>query len=339
MGGNALAKYGARRYDKVEYRKLADFVMHELTLIVPNHTLWEIPSYTNKTSFGDLDLLVYTLDAEHYLAIRSNFGNQPYVRNGDVMSILIEQLQVDIIPMPSRYMATARRYYSYNDLGNLMGKIFHVFGLKYGHKGLTLPVRVGTNMVEEIEICKTGRETFAFIGLDYANFVSGFDDLEDIYKYVYSSPYFSNDIFQYENLNHANRVRDKKRTTYHGFLEYIKVRPSRKYAFLEDRSLYLRRIFDHFPRAEVRYNSAIERLKEAQGIKEIFSGKVISSVTGLSGIELGKFMTFIKTKHPDYKDWVQVYHNGGHLEGVIQNLFTTYKGQPYVASNATQNLG
>lgn len=45
------------------------------------------------------------------------------------------------------------------------------------------------------------------IGLDLEKFLTGFDDLEDLLSWVYSSPYFDSKYFKLDNLNHNKRQR------------------------------------------------------------------------------------------------------------------------------------
>jgi hypothetical protein len=314
MGGNALAPFGARRYKKEEYVELRNKVIHVLEGIVPEGRVWEIPYYWKKDSFGDLDLLVYSLEPEHYSKIivaAAMFNGDldmsvPLVRNSDVLSIMFEQLQVDIIPMPQEDFITAYTYYAFNDLGNLVGKLFHKFGLKYGHRGLTYPMRDGDNQYDEIMVSKDARQTFGFLGLSYAKWAVGFDTLDEIFEFVTSSPYFSSVPFQYENLNHTNRIRDRKRTTYHAFLEYIKDKPC-TYDFHEDKSAYLDAIFDYFPGFEEKYIESRKKLEHRLKVKEHFNGEMASEWTGFKGMRLGKFMHRLKDKRGEFAKWVLDY--------------------------------
>jgi hypothetical protein len=321
MGGNALAPFGARRYDRQEYLLVRDKFFWAMHKHAPNVSYAEIPSYHNKPSFGDMDILTYKLNDMEYEQIRLACGNSKYVMNDGVMSILFEEIQVDVIPMEDENYNTALIYYSFNDLGNLMGKIYHKFGLKYGHRGLTMPMRDGDNQFEEVVVSKNIHDIFCFLGLDVDRFLKGFDELEDIFKFVMSSKYFSPEPFQYENLNHTNRIRDKKRTTYHAFLEYIKANPCKAtYVFAEDKSKYLPMIFGAFPYVKDRYEESLVRLAHQQKVKAHFNGGLVKEWTGHVGLNLGKFMHQLKACYGAFDTWVLDYSQDSLKELVMLEL-------------------
>lgn len=308
MGGNALAPFGARRFSAEEYKKLLREVLLRLNKFEPVG----IPYYKNKLSFGDMDLITRRLQEHEYEEIRILLDSTIFIRNNEVMSVLFREMQIDIIPMKEEDVSTSILYYSYNDLGNLMGKVFHRFGVKYGHRGLTLPVKDGDYGLGEVVLSKDPERIFKFGGFDYKRYLCGFENLEDIFTFVIGSKYFNADIYEYEALNSVNRRRDRKRQTYHAFLERLKERGVEDqhgnkfttaeyystvnlgYKFFSDKSFYLPKIFHEFPEAKAEYDQLIEARKQRQAIKEKFNGHLVSEITGLEGKELGSFMAFLK---------------------------------------------
>lgn len=314
MGGNALAPFGARRYSRDEYETIRPKIIQTLRKIVPEELVWEIPYVFEKDSFGDMDLLVYPLKPEHYKQITvaaAMFNGDldmpvPLVRNSEVLSIMFEQLQVDIIPMEKEDLGTAYRYYAYNDLGNLMGKIFHKFGLKYGHRGLTYPMRDGDNQYDELYVSKDGKEIFSFLGLDFERWIKGFNNLDEVFDFVTGSPYFNKEVFAYENLNHTNRIRDRKRTTYHAFLEHVKDFPE-GYKFEEDKTKYVDMIAQHFGYFLNRYQESLAKLEHRRKVRAHFNGEMVSVWTGFEGTKLGQLMAHMKKKYGEFAKWVLDY--------------------------------
>jgi len=306
MGGKALEAFGARRFAKEEYAALSLEIKERIKKFSP----LEIPAYFSKETFGDLDLIVPTLQKEDYEEICVALNSWIFLRNDDVMSILYDGLQIDIIPMSPENIVTAYNYYSFNDLGNLMGKIFHKFGLKYGHRGLTMPVRDGTHQITELVISKDIQKIFEFGDFEYSHFKEGFNDLKEIFSFVLSTSYFNSDVYQYESLNHHNRIRDRKRATYHAFLEYLKQRirfngewtsleklystEEMGYRFSENKDDYIPMIFDFFPEAKADYDIALAQRELQRAIKAKYNGNVVMEITGLKGISLGEFMGFLK---------------------------------------------
>jgi len=325
MGGNAMAPFGARRYSRQEYLEARREIGQLLKQYFPLRDFLEIPSYHNKESFGDMDLLTVTLQPEEYEGIQFALKSKHSERNSEVMSLLYKELQVDIIPMPRDDLQSAYMYYAYNEKGNLMGKIFHKFGVKYGHRGLTMPMKDGDNMFHEVLISKDGDKIFSFLGLSYKRWQAGFDELEDIFKFVTSSPFFSAEIFQYENLNHTNRIRDRKRSTYRGFLEYIKGMDNEYgFPFNENKDVYLPLLFAHFPGMEKQYEEGRAKLAHRLAVKAHFNGNMVSEWTGLKGEELGTFMQWVREGNGDFHKWV-LRHTQDQLKRIVAEELASFQ--------------
>lgn len=305
MGGNALAAQGAERVDRITYNLLKKEILDKLYSITGYYGWVEIPSYSSKDTFGDLDILFTNRDKNTFDKVLKLFGDPVHYHNTDVLSFLYANLQVDLISMNPENYHTAKVYYSYNDLGNLMGKIYHKFGLKYGHQGLVMPLRDEDNSSHKFSdmiISKNPDKIFEFIGLSYSKFLHGFYNLEDIFKFVISSPFFDPDIFSFENMNNAARVRDKKRSTYNAFLEYVKdlnqiPRPEWK----EDKSEYLNNIFGFFPEAYQTYQKELILFEEHKSMQEKFNGTKVREWLEVAypkeeiveGVEFGHFMKYV----------------------------------------------
>ena len=64
------------------------------------------------------------------------------------------------------------------------------------------------------------------LGLDWERYKQGFNNYDEMFEYVTSCKAFDKSKFALENLNHRNRVRDRKRKTYNLFLQYILKKPN-----------------------------------------------------------------------------------------------------------------
>lgn len=235
MGGNALS-HCTRRYQRQEYFELTKKLQSALEQIT-NTRVALIPAYTSKESFGDADFLVKTKpDVDVLGLIKNQFNDSEFVKNGNVLSIAMEELQVDLIATDGLYFQSSLDYFSYNDLHNLTGRLLHKLGIKHGHKGLSLVVRHkdrSDHILKEIflEHMFAKEKAYEILGLD-VNFIPETED--DIYKFVASSKFFDPDIFLLENRNNDSRTRDKKRKIYNGFLEWCRDNPdSKKFSFPE----------------------------------------------------------------------------------------------------------
>ncbi|MFN8575367.1 MAG: hypothetical protein U0354_00785 [Candidatus Sericytochromatia bacterium] len=302
MGGNALKNCFTRRYQKDEYNDLSKEVINILKKS-ENILNINIPfSYRNKESFGDMDIVISfnkNFDIGNY--IKKSFNPKQIVSNGDCISFEYKEFQIDLIKSNEHYY-TNLEYLNWNDLGNIIGRVAHKFGLKYGHKGLAYIIKneSGYNP-RELMLTENILDILDFLGFDYDRYTFGFDNVSDIYDFVIESKFFNPIIFSFEEMNHINRVRNKKRITYKGFLEYINTKDLTNKTYFQynsNKEIYLARINYYFPEAHIfdfieNYKNDIEK---KEFIKSKFNGDLVSQITGLSDKNLGEFITYFKNK-------------------------------------------
>lgn len=295
MGGNALKVY-TRRYDLDEYN---DIVTEVLNKLISKGILAAIPkSYKNKQTFGDLDVLVKSssVDGDILDVINELFKPNDIYNNSDVKSFDYKEFQIDFILTSDSKWETSINYFSYNDLGNFIGRISYQMGFRFGHFGLKLVYRHedGGRKFYKI-ISKNPKKIYEFLGFDYERYLQGFDNVEDIFKFVVLSKYFNKSIFDYDQLNHQNRTRIKKRKNYELFLAYIKesddVLPfdykfkSKDYYLVEAEKFFNIELVDEINR----WKDIVEEQKK---VSKIFNGNVIMRhFPSLRGKELGKAMS------------------------------------------------
>lgn len=243
MGGNAMQQYGVERLTKEQYNE----VLSELTITLPEKTL-PVPSYRSKESFGDCDLLTTATDEAFEKSLSKDFALLGKKRNGAVTSYALKYgsfppFQFDLIKAKEDSFKFHYNYLSYNDLGNLIGRVAAAFGFKFAHDGLYIlawydhkgeersVVRVkeeaktndhAEHRMEKLFISNFD-EALEFLGFDSLRFAQGFDTVDDILDFVASSKYFCKDFFLFENRNHDQRKRDVKRPTYTRALEYFDI--------------------------------------------------------------------------------------------------------------------
>lgn len=241
MGGHAMKNYGVERLTKEQY----DEVLSALTITLPYKTV-AIPSYRAKDSFGDCDLLTTSTDEAFEKNLSKDFILLGKKKNGSVTSYALKYgsfppFQFDLIKAKEESFKFNYNYLSYNDLGNLIGRVAAAFGFKFAHNGLYLlawydhkgeersVVRVkeeaktndhAEHRMEKLFISNFD-EALEFLGFDSLRFAQGFDTVDDILDFVASSKYFCKDFFLFENRNHDQRKRDVKRPTYLRALEYF----------------------------------------------------------------------------------------------------------------------
>lgn len=304
MGGLALKNTPTRRYERAEFDvisvELMDILKKEFKRVA-------MPLfYKNKKSFGDADLIVSMEDFNGNVReyIESTFKPNEIFHNGNCYSFDYKELQVDLITLAPEHFDSNEMYLSYNDLGNFIGRIAQGFGLKYGQEGLWYEHYYKGMNIGRIPISKDYKAIYEFLGLSYARWEQGFNELEDIFEYIATSPYFNWKLFQLDKLNKINRERNLKRKSYMSFLEWMDKNVADsdhefefKDTYMDNKDAYVDVIDEHFP--EVDLMTEIRRL-EYQYCKSLyakakFNGGEVMRKYELKGKELGDAMSGFKT--------------------------------------------
>lgn len=304
MGGNAL-HFETRRIDAKEYVELVNEI-RQLWMDMPKQCIYSstdmpyaVKSYRNKKDFGDIDFVIKRDPTLHYRkAIQETYSPKEIFSNGGAHSFDYKGVQIDFITVRPEEFETSLNYFAFNDLGNLMGRIAHKMGLKYGHHGLSVLIKDGDYLIEEIVLTRDRKEIFEFLGYDAD--VRDFAELKDIFDFVRSSMYYSGEIFKLENRNAIARIRERKRKTYMAFLQYIQENPIANefpWEDFKDKSAWQLAAIKHFNKMPL-YVSALKEQKARLALKERFSGNHVREITGLRNQELGEFMKSFKDAFP-----------------------------------------
>lgn len=300
MGGQALKNTFTKRYSKEEYKRLEDAVQTRLKSLKIKSRVPK--AFGAKETFGDLDVLILaeSLHGKNMIdVIEDHFAPNEIYHNSSVYSFDYKEFQIDFILVKTKYYDTSYHYYSYNDLGNLIGRISYQMGFRYGHYGLKLVYRHpdGGRKFEMI-LSQNTFDILQFLGFKPDVYADGFNELHDIFDYVIESEYFNPKIFQYEALNHQNKTRNKKRVNYAGFLEYVKnIKIKNPYEY-KDKDYYVKMAEDYFGLNIVeQINSWKKEVEVDKEIAKKFNGHLIMEhVPTLKGKELGHAITNFK-KH------------------------------------------
>lgn len=297
MGGNAFNAVGkeSQRMDLETFNGVKQDVYNFLTQLGIEYL--DIAYIRDKTSFGDLDVLVVENGDSVFNKIKENKDqlgllDYQYFRNGMVTSILYkDKYQVDFIKTTPDIKLYHQAYLSHNDLGNLIGRTTKESGFKHGHDGFYYTYYHGTEFKRDILISKDFNEPLRVLGLDVDHFARGFDTLNEMFDYVLSSKYFKPSFYSFENLNNRNRVRDAKRKNYNEFLKYIAGKPDSEHRMPKYDVLY-----PHLVPIIADIKAEAER---KEFIKSKFNGQIVMELTNLSGKELGNFMGNFRKKYND----------------------------------------
>lgn len=371
MGGNALS-VATIRLPASAYHQVSQKVLHKLQIAYPGRKIVIIPSYTNKPDFGDLDILIEsgTQEGKEYdpKSAFQALGATELVRNGDVTSLgykLKESVfQVDLIKIKPEAFNFTLRYFSFNDLGNLIGRIAHKAGFKLGHDGLRYVLRdkqESDHVIDELIVTRNFDEALSFLGYDPKQYQDGFNDgfklLTDVFQFVTTTPYFNRDIYLLENRNAKSRVRDRKRKTYMGFLDWLEKIPHNALPTYDwnDKKVVRQtflgnalsgELFQEESNAPVfvkSYNAAIVKYHQNNRIKAKFNGRLVGELTGLSGKELGGLMMEIRNSFVSKEAMQKWMLKSKHfeIEALIKRVASqdsgnTFRADPFLLNQQAQ---
>lgn len=308
MGGN-LFKLG--RISQEKYLKIETEIREYLAQKLGN--AYQIPRYyAHKPDFGDLDIII-NLDAlegnweKTRQEIVQDLNIQQSKSTGRVFSTVYQNFQVDYFTTASKFFISTYNYLSFNDLGNLIGKICRRFNLKYGEKGLAYVYRRElSNYKKDLLLTTDFKEITDFLKLDYDQWLIGFNDLEEIYQWVIDSPYFS--VEPYLQRSTTLNYRLKNRPTIQKFIQYIENNKiTKSYHYLKNREEYIPLLKQSFPDSNLLQRIQQEK-KEEELVKQViakFNGKLVMQlVPELSGKKLGEFIVSFKQQFEDFQEYV-----------------------------------
>jgi hypothetical protein len=325
MGGNATKQYNTIRLDKDTYNKASKLLVNLMNQYL-DQPFEIIKAYETKDSFGDLDLLSVnnTDDFEKKLLINENGKNvfiYGVVSDGGIKSYAIsfkidnpsdpsvllkdnwtKPFQLDFIHKSAEDFDFARQYFSFNDLGNFIGRIASGAGFKFGFDGLYKKIyfnedgdvvdvkslksqrerqelangKPESNKKIEVLITKDFEKAIEFLGFDYPRYTQGFKTLEDIFQYVQESKYFHLENFLLDNRKADVRHRDLKRPNYNMMVDYFRQHDNGDDSlptYPSTLDLYV-----HFPEAENKIKQAVQDVGNEIKLNKIINKSEIIKV-------------------------------------------------------------
>lgn len=352
MGGNISFFTKTRRYDRDEYFELEQEVVSKLAgniftqfldydNPIRKELIQPIKAYHTKDSFGDMDLILRSnwlkFDWIPKIVEVFKLAHGDWSKNGNVFSFAYKNFQIDLIITPSEHFQSSLNYFAFNDCSMIISKMMRAYyGIRFGHRGLDLVIQDEFNKLGEIFLTKDIKIIHELLGLNHSKWLDGFNTLDDMFDWVSSSPYFNKEVFSYENMNSTDRIRERKRTTYEKFLEYIESRSdlpsynydnvSLKYGYSIKQPQFDDIIVPMFPHVVEEYDAIMDKFHSNNLFKQKFNGKIINELTGLSNKELGHFISYSK-EQIELTDMRTMFikSNQHTCNQMILSLYTHYK--------------
>lgn len=328
MGGN-LYKLG--RVSKERYFEIYDTIKPTLDTYFGSN--YRIPrAYSSKADYGDLDIIInseflinkpkWHVEITELLGV----GECEIKRVRNVVSINYMGIQTDFFVVKSSNFESTYNFMCFNILGNLLGRIFHKFGLKYGEDGLQYVFRSYTNHVsKEIVLSKDMSEILKFLKLDYNKWENGFDNLEEIFQYIIECPYFSTK--QILDSGSSIEKRALNRPDFNKFIDYlVDNKIDKEFLFFKNKEQYLSFIDENFKSVglEEKYYKHVAKQKMLQDVSKKFNGKIIMDlIPAISGKELGSLIFKFKDSFGSEDKFIDmiIFNDQNYINNKIEEFY------------------
>lgn len=300
MGGNL---FKAGRVTKERYEE----ILASLIPVLDKHfdDRYGIPRpYRDKADYGDVDII---LDAgciqnkpDWFRKICDDLGVEETHSVRNVRSMLYKNFQVDFFMTKTSEFESSINFMSYNILGNLLGRIYHKFNLRFGEAGLFYVLRGFSNHIsKEIVVTRDMQKILSFVGLSYQRWKEGFNNVEEIFEYVIESPYFCSNSYSPEY--YSVRKRANERPDFVKFLDYLETNKIEKnFPFERPKEQYLGMI-DFYFKTDLKSANDKHVIKQErlQRIAEKFNGRLVKDLLNIEGKEIGLFLEKYKSGFKD----------------------------------------
>ncbi len=337
MGGKALKTVITKRLTKEEYNQIKSKIISILAPHLAITFLYELPQ---KEDFGDLDILYIPNEQINiYDLVIQLFHPKEMVKNGPVLSfsyLINEHIYFQIDLIKSQNITMDLFYFSYGDLGSILGRITKHYGLTFGNAGLWINIEKSTidlyiknhhkeinhisNVNKPIMLSENPEEICIYLGLDYEKWLNGFANNIEIYEFIIKSIFFNPKLFDVENftLNHDHMRRYKMRSMYQDFVHYTQ-------NYFKENIVHEDVIFNNIEYKNVQYEALlyfnkINILEEVinQNIlqnkrKEKFNGHKLINILQISEKEVGNNIIKFKkdiietTQYNTFEDYIDTH--------------------------------
>ena len=219
MGGHALKNTNTIRIDLNTLNK----TKKEIKNIIGDEIIIAFPfENPDKTDFGDIDILYQpesNIDIFNFIV--KKFNPKEIVANGGVISFsykLDENNFVQIDFIKSKILNLSKFYFSYGDVGQIIGMMTKYYGLSFGDSGLFIKQFNNETFTEKIYLSDNIQEICKYLDLDYFKWGSFLSEIE-IFEWLKSSKMCHPNIFISGNHEHRHKI--LTRPMYGRFIKWL----------------------------------------------------------------------------------------------------------------------
>lgn len=306
MGGSAIIS--SQPMDKNLYNEIViylkniikEFKFNNSNSYLKSFKCNETLSLDNKIFYGDVDLVIEISDENKnpqwneipiiytITQIIDSFKPTVIKKNGSIYSIGVNYkdkiIQVDLnFVSPNKY-DHIHTYLSYGIFGMCIGIALNKLNISYGAKGIELKINIDqdNSNCKYINLSSDNAKIMEFLELDYDRFKLGFKSDYDLYDFIFTSPYIQPHAFS-NKLDKISRIESMK--------DYIfPVKDIISITTVHQKAI------DFFNKIN-EYDQCINDIIIKKNLTNKFNGNIVKRITGLKGIELGKFINNFKKNH------------------------------------------
>ena len=274
MGGRVFKEHfngeESLKMDRETYfnnrQKISDFFLDWIREVENDNDIFYTEGYfmfpnefINKESFGDIDVIVCKNSENLYIdseslqeRIKKYFGEDSIIKtNGPIVHFLYQnKYQVDFILTDFYDMPIKHFYLSYS-IGMLLGIIARHMGVAFGMEGLK--IRNSDILIKSDSLYGfSDYKVFEFFQLD-ENQYKNIKTEEDAFKFVWSCPFATHEVFKSSLANCKHRKREADSKVFKRFFEWLESQPEKskdeiKYipTTKHEQNYYLRSIFGDY---------------------------------------------------------------------------------------------
>lgn len=230
---------------------------------------------------------------------------------------------VDAILGAPATFAMAIDYFSYNDLGNLLGISAKRWGLALGPEGLLYKKSWDGQPPQVFVVSSNWDEVLTFLNYSPERFRQGFATREAMFEFAASSRDFEPQRCLPENRSGDNRRRDQGRANFVAFVDWLRDQgrldqPLRPEQDPDDIRWHLYRAFPHL---HEQVNQAYVQQRRREQASKVFNGTLVQTWTGLSGADLGQFLPHARAQLGGDSGLLRLAEqNRGAVENAVRHL-------------------
>lgn len=183
-----MAAHGARRHTTDEIKNAIPAIVDFLKQ-VDGISLHFQKEFHDKQTHGDLDILVgfSSFQCQDDLTQLLEANNIAHSVNGRVSSFMWAELQVDAIFVDERRAQSAAKYFSWGDVGNILGLFAVNKGLKLSEAGLYIEENLPNLGLARAFVSFEFEFALTYFGLPIGEFNKGFNNFEEALMFLSKS--------------------------------------------------------------------------------------------------------------------------------------------------------